>query len=218
MSRVSTRERRGGSRTARSACSWLTRAATAKRWLIVAFICRRDGQRIGRDVPGRRSRRRSSLQPSQRWRAPWSRRRSMAASHALTFWATLSTGRTAAFAGCWKLASSPMSWRFEALTSCAVEGIVCLSKPRPRNWPASSSPTTGPVMRQVKAQRASALRLGTHPPPLDVKRRLRALASRPPQAIDLRRKSLLPGLRPARFLLGRIGGSGRPAVGDRGVL
>lgn len=62
------------------------------------------------------------------------------------------------------------------------------------------------------------LRLGTHPPPLDVKRRLRALASRPPQAIDIRRKSLLPGLRPARFLLGRIGGSGRPALGGRGVL
>lgn len=107
--------------------------------------------RFGRDVPERRSRRWSSLRPSQRWRAPWSRRRSMPASRALTFWATLSTGRTAAFAGCWKLASSPMSWRFEALTSCAGEGIACLRKPRPRNWPASSSPTTGSVMRQVKA-------------------------------------------------------------------
>lgn len=50
-----------------------------------------------------------------------------------------------------KLASSPMSWRFEALTSCAVEGIVGLRKPRPRNWPASSRPRTGSVMRQVKA-------------------------------------------------------------------
>lgn len=38
-----------------------------------------------------------------------------------------------------------------ALDAGALEGIVCLRKPRPRNWPASSSPTTGPVMRQVKA-------------------------------------------------------------------
>ncbi|MCF6098509.1 MULTISPECIES: transposase [Mesorhizobium] len=42
------RERRGGSRTARSACSWLTRAATAKRWSIVAESWTNDRARCAK--------------------------------------------------------------------------------------------------------------------------------------------------------------------------
>lgn len=64
----------------------------------------------------------------------------MPASRALTFWATLSTGRTVAFAGCWKFASSPMSWRFEALILCAVEGIVGLREPTPEELASELAP------------------------------------------------------------------------------
>ncbi|WP_287291338.1 IS701 family transposase [Mesorhizobium sp.] len=152
-------------------------------------------------------------------RAPWSRRRSMPASRALTFWATPSTGRTVAFAGCWKLASSPMSWGCEALTSCAVGRIVGFEETSPEEL-------AGELAREDWACHAAGE--GAKGPRLYDWARIR----RPWTSIGgfefwllVRRKRSTSGEKayclvfaPARLLLGRAGGSGRPALGDRGVL
>lgn len=95
-------------------------------------------------------------------------------------------------------------------------GIVGLREPRPRNWPASSRPRTGSVMRQVKVPKGLGATTGHTSAALGPQKA--ALSIGPPQAIDIRRRSLLHGLRSARFLLGRIGGSGRPTLGGRGVF
>lgn len=140
----------GGSRTARSACLGLReslRSSAGRSSALSAAELDKGSDAVCQGVISGDGRVCDQAEDG----APWSRRRSMPASHALTFLATLSTGRTVAFAGCWKLASSPMSWRCEALTSCAAGRIVGLMKPRPRNWPANSHPRTGPVMRQAKA-------------------------------------------------------------------
>ena len=74
-----TRARPGGSRTARSACSWPTPAATGTRWWTGSCTCPRAGPQTGRAAVRLGSLTRSGSIPSHSlaagcWRGPWTPR------------------------------------------------------------------------------------------------------------------------------------------------
>ncbi|MER8448306.1 transposase [Mesorhizobium sp. M1066] len=84
----------------------------------------------------------------------------MPASRALTFLATLSTGRTAAFDGCGKLASSYV-FAVRGAHFTRRGGDRGFEETSPEELAREFDPTTGSVMRQVKAPKdLGSLRLG----------------------------------------------------------